>query len=268
MNVEGGFRLFNLFLVFVYSQLQSILPDVTLGNIFDWDGFLQLDLNQPELPFKSADEYVLNEDFHRLVVASKLPRPSKFVDQSIAFGKALCKQLLEHEIVNSSLIKGLSAFDPAVILDGPESHYITAIEKLSSHFVSMKLITCDKAKVTRQYRSFVIKLRSESTPGKSDWIHFFPAHHEIQCRPELFRLYKLSCFCLPPLVDIPPELTIPMPKLPVDVEMFDSCLRSLQMSYSTVPHVSSLYKDPKSVCRVFRLLGRGSDLLVDKRFSI
>ena len=245
------------------------MPDVTLGNISDWDGFLQLDLNQPELPFKSADEYVLNEDFHRLVVASKLPRPSKFVDQSIAFGKALCKQFLEHEIVNCGLIKGLSAFDTAVILDGPESHYFTAIEKLSSHSVSMKLITSsDKAKVTSQYRSLVIKLRSESIPANSDWIHFLSAHHEIQCRPELFRLYKLSCLCLPPLVDIPPELTIPMPKLAVDVKMFDSCLRSLQMSYSTVPPVSSLYKDPKSVCRVFRLLGRGSDLLVDKKFSV
>ena len=191
------------------------------------------------------------------------------MDHSIAFGKALCKQLLEHEIVNSGLIKGFSAFDPAVILDGPESHYITAIEELSSHFVSMKLITSsDKAKVTSHYRSFVIKLRSESIPAYSDWIHFLSAHHEIQCRPERFRLYKLSCLCLPSLVDIPPELSIPMPKLAVDVEMFDSCLKSLQMSYSTVPHLSSLYKDPKSMCRVFRLLGRGSDLLVDKKFSV
>ena len=152
--------------MFIYSQLQSILPDTTLGNISDCDRFLQLNLNQPELPFKSADEYVLNEYFHRLVVASKLPRPSKFVDQSIAFGKALCKQLLEHEIANSGLIKGLCAFDPAVILDGPESHYITAIEKLSSHFVSMKLITSsDKAKVTSQYRSLVINCApSQSWP--------------------------------------------------------------------------------------------------------
>ena len=59
-----------------------------------------------------------------------------------------------------------------------------------------------------------------------------------------------------------------MPKLAFDVEMFDSCLRSLQISFSTVPHVSSLYKDPKPVCRVFRLLGRGTDLLMDKKFSV
>ena len=136
--MEGGF---NQVSVFIYSQLQSILPFSTLGSISDWDGFLHLDLNQSGLPFKTADEYVQNEDFHRLVVVSKLQRPSNFVDQSIAFGKALCKQLLEHENVNSGLLRGLSTFDPAVILDGPEDHYTTAIEKLSSHFVSMKLIT-------------------------------------------------------------------------------------------------------------------------------
>ena len=107
-----------------------------------------------------------------------------------------------------------------------------------------------------QYRSFAVKLRSESILDRGDWIHFISAHHEIQCRPELFQLYKLSCLCLPPLVDTPPIFTIPLPKLASDVEMFESCIRSLQMSCLTVPHVSSLYKNPKSVCRVFRLLGR------------
>ena len=267
--MEGGFRLFNQFSVFIYSQLQSILPDSTLGIISDWDGFLQLDLNQFGLPFTTADEYVLNEDFHWLVVASKLPLSSKFVDQYIAFGKALCKQLLEHEIVNSGLIRGLSAFDPAVILDGRKGHYITAIEKISSHFVSMKLITSsDKTKVISQYCTFAVKLRSESTPDRVDWIHFVSAHHEIQCRPELFQLYKLSCLCLPPLVDTPQVFTIPLPKLASDLEMFESCIRSLIMSYLTVPHVSSLYKDPKSVCRVFQHVGCRSDLLVDKKISV
>ena len=170
--MECGFRLFNQFSVFVYSQLQSILPDTTLGNISDWDGFLHLDLNQFPQTFKASNEYVLNEDFHRLVVASKLPRPNKFVDPSIAFSKTLCKQLLDHEIVKAGLVRGLSAFDPAVIFDGPKKHYITVIEKLSSHFAYIKLITSDKTKVISQYRSFVIKLRSESVSDLGDWIHF------------------------------------------------------------------------------------------------
>ena len=113
-NLEGGFKLFNQFAVFVYSQLQSILPDTALGSISDWSGFLQLNLSQTTLPFKAADDYVLNEDYHRVVVASKLPRLSKIVDQSIPVGKALCKELLDHGIVKSSLIRGLCASDPGI----------------------------------------------------------------------------------------------------------------------------------------------------------
>ena len=196
--MECGFRVFNQFSVFVYSQLQSILPDTTLGNISDWDGFLHLDLNQSPLTFKASNEYVLNEDFHRLVVASKLPRPNKFVDPSITFSKTLCKQLLDHEIVKAGLVRGLSAFDPAVIFDGPKKHYITAIEKLSSHFAYIKLITSDKTKVISQYRSFVIKLRSESVSDLGDRIHFISARHEIHGRPELFPCINfLAGVCLP-----------------------------------------------------------------------
>ena len=35
----------------------------------------------------------------------------------------------------------------------------------------------------------------------------------------------------------------------------------------TVTRVSSLYRDPKSISRVFRFLGRGADLLTDKKID-
>ena len=240
-----------------------------MGSISDWDHYLQLDLSQQDLPFKTPDEYILNEDFHKLVLASKLPRPGKFVDQSICFSKTYCKQLLGHELLKSKLIRGLSAFDPAVILDGPEANYIVAIEKLSGHFVSTGLVTSsDKAKIVSQYRSFVTKLRVENVPEYEDWVHFDSSHPELQCRPELLRFYKLSCLCLPPLVAMPTEFVVPIPGLESDENIFQSCVKSLQMSYLTIQHVSSLYRDPKSVTRVFRLLGRGTDLLADKKFSV
>ena len=106
-------------MLFLPSQLQNILPDSALGDISDWDNFLRLDMDQPDLPFKTCDEFVLNEDFHRLVMASRLPRPSKFVEQSISFCKAFFKLLLRHEIAKSDLIRGLSAFDPAVVFETP-----------------------------------------------------------------------------------------------------------------------------------------------------
>ena len=240
-----------------------------LGSISDWDRYLTIDLDQTELAYKTSSEFILNEDFHKLVLASRLPRPGKFVDQSIAFCKAFCKLLLCHDVIKSDLIRGLSAFDSSVMIEGPEEHYSSAIEKLSSYFSSAGWISSsDKVKIISQYRSFVTKLRAGPIPEYEDWVHFLSSHYEIRCRSELLQLYKYSCLCLPPLIEMSPEFTVPVLRLEGNTESFQSCLRSLQASYLTVPHVSSLYRDPKSIPRVFRLLGRGEDLLTDKKFSV
>ena len=174
-----------------------------------------------------------------------------------------------HELIKSKLIRGLSAFDPAVILDGPEANYIVAIERFSGHFVSTGLVTSsDKAKIVSQYWSFVTEMRVENVPEYEDWVRFIFSHHELHCRPDLLQLYKLSCLCLPSLVEMSPEFFVPIPGLESDRDVSQSCKKSLQMSYLTIQHVSSLYRDPKSVSRVFRLLGRETDLLADKKFSV
>ena len=110
--------------------------------------------------------------------------------------------------------------------------------------------------------------RSEPAPEYDCWIQFLSAHYELQCRPELLRAYKFACLCLSPQTDMPSEFDVPMPGLKSDNETFQSCVRSLQLSYRNVPHVSSLYRNAKTVNRAFRLLGRGADLLSDKKFSI
>ena len=61
---------------------------------------------------------------------------------------------------------------------------------------------------------------------------------------------------------------VPIPDLGSDVDTFQSCVRSLQVSFNAVSNVASLYRDPRSVSRVFRLLGRGQDLIQEKKFSI
>ena len=191
------------------------------------------------------------------------------MEQSISFCKIFCKQLLAHNFVQSDLIRGLSASDPAVILENPEELYNTAIEKLTSHFVSVGLLSPkDKVKAVSQYRSFLSKLRDSSVPEYSDWIHFTASHYEIQCRPELFRLCKHSCLCLAQIVELPSSFIVPIPILVPVKDLFQSGIRSLQISYQTVPHVSSLFRDPKAVGRVFRLLGRETDLIYDKKFSV
>ena len=198
-----------------------------------------------------------------------MPRPGKFVDQSIAFCKAFCKLLLSHGIIKSDLARGLSSFDSSVIFEGSEQHYTVSIEKLTAHFVGCGWISSgDKVKAISQYRSFVAKLRDGPIPPYEDWLHFLSSHYEIQCRPELYQLYKYSCLCLPPLIEMPTPFVVPLAGLEYGVETFQSCLQSLQTSYQTIPDISSLYRDPKSISRAFRLLGRGTDLLTDKKFSV
>ena len=135
--------------------------------------------------------------------------------------------------------------------------------------VSTGLFTSsDKVKIVSQYRSFVTKLRGGPIPDYDDWVHFIAIHYEIQCRPQLMQLFKHSCLCLTTTVEIPPKFEVPMPTLESDKSSFQSCVVSLRIAYQTVPHVSSLFRDPKAVSRAFRLLGRGAELLMDRKFQI
>ena len=223
----NGFRLYNQFAVFVYSQLQSILPDSFLGDIFDWDKYLTIDLNWTDLQFKTADEFVLNSDFHRLVLSSKLPRPGKFVEQSIAFYKAFCGILLSHKIVTSGLIRGLSCFDSAVILEATEENYISCVELLTTHFVQKGWISSsEKTTSVSQYRSLVAKFRPSEVTATEDWFHFLSSHYEQHSRNELHQLFRLSSLCLPPLVKMPEPFIIPIPELEGDEE---ALISSVQM---------------------------------------
>ena len=156
-----------------------------------------------------------------------------------------------------------------MVLESLEDVYTTAIEKLSSHFVSIGLFSSyDKERVVSQYRSLVTKIRSDPAPEYDDWIQFVVTHYEIQCRPDLLRLFSLSCLSLAPVVVVPPSFDVLVPDLNSDRSFFQSCIVSLQVSYQTVPRVSSLFRDPKVISHVFRLLGRGDELFSDKKFSI
>ena len=176
---------------------------------------------------------------------------------------------MNYEIVKSDLLRGLSAFDSLVVLESPEYVYTTAIEKLSSHFVLVGLISSnDKVLAVSQYRSFVTKIRSNHMPEYDDWIQFNLTHYEIQCRRELLRLFRLSCLSLAPVFDVPPSFDVPVLDLKSYRSLFQSCIVSLQISYQTVPHVSNLFRDTKVISHVFRMLGRGDEIISDKNFSI
>ena len=171
---------------------------------------------------------------------------------------------MSHDIIKSDLVRGLSSCDSAVILDGTKEHYTSAIEYLSSHFLVKGWITVsDKANALSQHRAFVTKLHAMRVVDTADWFHFLASHYELQSRCELHQLFRyasLSCY---------PELfVVPIPELESDKGTFQSCVHSLQMSYNAVPNVSSLYRDTRSISRVFRLLGKGQELIRDKKFSV
>ena len=130
------FRLYNLYAVFVYGQLQNNLPDSFLGVNSTWKNYLAITLYQSDLSFKTPNEFVLNTGYHHLLATSKLPSPSKFVEQTILFCKSFCGILLSHEIIKSYLIRGLSCLASAVI-PGTEGQYVSAVECLRTQFVGL-----------------------------------------------------------------------------------------------------------------------------------
>ena len=144
--------------------------------MINMDSYLNLDLTKADLPFKSADDFVLNSDFHHLVVSGTITRTSKIIDQSIAFFKAFYSILLQHKIIKSDFIRGLSCFDSAKILHGGEDRYVPAVEQLTSYFASHGSITaCDKTETISQYRALVVKFRSSQVDRTIDWFNSFLA---------------------------------------------------------------------------------------------
>ena len=57
---SDGFRVYGAFAMFVYSQLQVILPDSFLGDISNWDHSMSIDLSSPDLPFKTTADLLKN----------------------------------------------------------------------------------------------------------------------------------------------------------------------------------------------------------------
>ena len=141
------------------------------------------------------------------------------------------------------------------MLDGSEDHYTTAIECLNGYFDSKRMITVsDKSEALSQYRASVTNLRSTQVADTTDWFQFLSGHYELQSRGELHRVFWYASLCLPPLLEPPHPFNILTPELESGKDMFQSFVDSLQMCYLSVSNLSSLFRDPRSISRVFRLL--------------
>ena len=260
-----GFRVYSAFTTFAYSQLQFILSDSFLGDISHWDHFMSVDLSSPDLPIKSVADFMQNKDFAKLVAESDLPTPTRFVEQALCFYKNLCILLLKHKVSKSKLVRGFSVFDEAVIRYGEEVDYVHESELLCDYLVQQKWIShTTKPLVLSEYGAFVEKFRSHSISYEGGWISFMSNHNELQCRENLFTVFKLCTLSLSGVHVIPSVITIELPELASDSREFQSCVRSIQSSSVGVPNVSELYANPRTVSSV--LLGRA--LLEDAYLSV
>ena len=93
-------------------------------------------------------------------------------------------------------------------------------------------------------------------------------YYELQCRENLFTVFKLCTLSLSGVHVIPPVFTVEIPELASDFREFQSRVRSIQSSLVGVPNVSELYANPRTVSSVFSLLGKGRALLEDAYLSV
>ena len=269
VSSPSNFRVYSSFATFVYSQLQTILPDSFLGDVSDWDRFLSINLSSPDLPLKTAAEILQNKDFARLITESNLPTPTHFAEQVLCFHKSFCELLLKHELCKSKLVRGFSVFDEAVLRYGEEVDYTHESEILCDYFIRQKWITSvTKPLILSEYRSFVEKFRSHEVSYEGDWVTFLANYYELHCRENLFTIFKLCCLSSSGVIVSPPNFILSVPELASDVNDFNSSVRCVQSSLVGIPNASELFTNPRTVSSVFSLLGREHVLFEDEHLSV
>ena len=223
-----AFRVYSAFATFTYSQLQVIRPDSFLGEDSDWDHFLLIDFSSPDLPLKTAADFLRNRDFANSLAESDLPTPTHFVEQALCFCKNICALLLSHKVCKSKLVRGFSIFDEAIVRHGEEEDYSRECEMLCDFLVGNNWLSNNiKPLVYGEYRSFVTLFRSHNIDYDGDWIDFLSGYYEMQCRSNLFFVFKLWCLSLAHYTYVPPHFVVRLPRLASDVSEFNSSKLSL-----------------------------------------
>ena len=249
--------------------MQTIFPTSFLGSISNWDNYMQLNMSEVTLPIKTVDEFLQDKDLSDLLYRSKIPTPRKFAEQAISFHRYFVKQLLSCEMVTSSFARGLLSFDEAVIRDGEEAQYEDSIQTLAGYFVQQRWISPHvKPVIVNEYCSLVSKFRADKVSSSKEWVSFISCYYELQCRLELFRLFKVCCESLRSPCCPPPNFVVPLPGLKSSKVEFSSCVRSLQCSLSSIQKVESLFLSTAALPRAYDLLNQGPGLLLKRKFSV
>ena len=234
-----GFRLYGQACLFVYSILQFILKDSFLGPSCNWDHYLSLNFEDPEVVFVSKEDFMKGSPLQRVLQRCQISTPSRFLEITQKFFVSLCNSLLGNKVLKSDFLRGLSSFDFNVLLSSPSEVYLKSFDRLVDHFIYLGHISCsDRGVLVSEYRSYVCHLRSINPAEPADPITFFMSDWELMARPLLYQLFKLSCCCCQLVSDFGSEVAFSFPSMglrPVHMSSLLNCLRS------SLPWLSGVY---------------------------
>ena len=125
-----------------------------------------------------------------------------------------------------------------------------------------------KLVVLSEYCSLITKLRSENFPTDKDWVGIFFCHYELQCRIELFHLFKTCCQALRGPCPVPLPFRVTIPGLKSSNFEFGFCVSSLQCSLASIQKFESLIMDSATLSRAFELVNRGPGLILKRKYSV
>ena len=104
-----------------------------------------------------------------------------------------------------------------------------------------------------------------------EWVASFSFYYELQCRVELFRLFRVCCEALGGPCKGPPPFSVPIPGRKSDyfqTREFTFTVRSLQCTISSIQKVEILFLAESALPRVFELLNQGPGLLNKRKFYV
>ena len=242
------------------------MHDKDLGKVDDWDGYLAVDLSK--VPLKTTNDFLDKTDFQKAVAASRVSTPKKFVAQTMTFYLHFCSSLLRGAFCHSQLVRGLSSFDPGVLMHSPETIYTESIQLLVNAFKSSGWITAPETTlVVSQYRSFVTKIRADSTLVPIDPVGFLSTNWELQSRAALYKVFRRACLCIGWRKPNYPVVSIELPEVSMSADCRNSLVSCLQLSLGSFANLTELFISSNSLDNLQSLLDIRSEISSDSTYS-
>ena len=219
----------------------------------------------PKIPI---EQFLPNSPFSRVLERCSISTPSRFLEMTQSFLVSVCNFLIGHPVKKSELLRGLSSFDPAVLLHSNQTVYESSINYLVNRFLAAGWVTSEKYEVTvSEYRSLVIKFRQEKFDIPDDIVSFFSNHWDLLARPHLYHVFQLTCLCLKTDHPTAAKLTHSIPGISMPSIRFDSIVHSIQTSIDYLSDPVEFYGSDDCSLGVTRVFGEGKRAYRNKKFS-